>query len=176
MSSFFKIWNIAVYILSAVMLVLALLLVGVRIVGLKPFAVMSDSMEPQYMTGSLLYVKNVKPDEVQPGDVITFYINTELETATHRVTAVDEENRCFYTKGDANETSDIGTVNFGNLIGIPLFSIPLLGYVSCALAEPAGVAAVVIIAVLIIVLAFVPELIWRDRRRPMSRSERRKFK
>ena len=56
-----KIWNVISSILVAVVVLLALLLVGARIVGLQVFTVLSGSMEPTYHTGSLIYVKKVDP-------------------------------------------------------------------------------------------------------------------
>lgn len=52
-----KIWNVISTILVALVVLLALLLVGARVVGLQVFTVLSGSMEPTYHTGSLIYVK-----------------------------------------------------------------------------------------------------------------------
>lgn len=56
-----KIWNVISSILVALVVLLALLLVGARVVGLQVFTVLSGSMEPTYHTGSLIYVKKVDP-------------------------------------------------------------------------------------------------------------------
>ena len=56
-----KIWNVISTILVALVVLLALLLVGARVVGLQVFTVLSGSMEPTYHTGSLIYVKKVDP-------------------------------------------------------------------------------------------------------------------
>ena len=47
-----KIWNVVSSILVALVVLLALLLVGARVVGLQVFVVLSGSMEPTYRTGS----------------------------------------------------------------------------------------------------------------------------
>lgn len=52
-----KIWNILTTVLVGLVVLLALLLVGARVVGLQVFSVLSGSMEPTYHTGSLIYVK-----------------------------------------------------------------------------------------------------------------------
>ena len=44
-------------VVVALAVILALLLVGVRLVGLRPMCVLSGSMEPTYHTGSLIYVR-----------------------------------------------------------------------------------------------------------------------
>ena len=82
---------------AAVVLVviLALLLVGVRLVGLRPMCVLSGSMEPTYHTGSLIYVKPCAPEDVQVGDAITFVLNEDLDVVTHRVISIDAENPLY---------------------------------------------------------------------------------
>ena len=69
------IWNIITTVLVALVVVLAVLLVGVRVVGLTPYVVLSGSMEPTYHTGSLIYVKKVDPSPIEPGTPITFMMS-----------------------------------------------------------------------------------------------------
>ena len=92
-------------IVTGVVLVLAALMlvafVGVRLFGLAPYAVLSGSMEPEYPTGSLIYVRDVDPADVAVGDAITF----ELESGTlvtHEVYEIDSDARAFRTQGIAN--------------------------------------------------------------------------
>ena len=103
-----KVWNAVTTVLVILVAVLALLLVGVRLVGLRPMCVLSGSMEPTYHTGSLIYVKPCAPEDVQVGDPITFVLNEDLDVVTHRVVSIDAENQHFYTKGDANDAPDGG--------------------------------------------------------------------
>lgn len=152
-----KIWDIISTIVVILVVVIAMLLVGVRIFGLRPFTVLSGSMEPTYHTGSLIYVKEVDPSEVQIGDPITFVLNEDLVVATHRVVEIDEENQYFYTKGDANDAVDGSPVHFNNLIGVPVFTIPGLGYVANYIQNPPGMyIAIALVAILLIfvVLSF----------------------
>ena len=88
-----KIWNAVSTVLVALVVILALLLVGARLVGLQVFTVLSGSMEPTYHTGSLIYVKKVDPLTVRAGEVITFMLDEDT-IATHRVVEVvpDEED------------------------------------------------------------------------------------
>lgn len=139
---------------AAVVLVviLALLLVGVRLVGLRPMCVLSGSMEPTYHTGSLIYVKPCAPEDVQVGDAITFVLNEDLDVVTHRVISIDAENEHFYTQGDANDAPDGAPVYFKNLIGRPVFTIPYLGYVSHWVSNPPGMYLAIAL-VLVVALA-----------------------
>ena len=95
-------WNILTTVLAVVVVGLAVLLVGVRLVGLTPYVVLSGSMEPTYPTGALIYVKDVKPQDVKVGDPITFVLNEELTVATHRVIEVNTADGWFRT-GDLGE-------------------------------------------------------------------------
>ena len=111
-----KIWNVISTILVALVVLLALLLVGARVVGLQVFTVLSGSMEPTYHTGSLIYVKKVEPYTIEEGQPITFMLN-ENTIATHRVVGIvpDEEDPTvirFRTKGDANDAEDGGLVHY----------------------------------------------------------------
>ena len=127
-----KFWNIFSTVLVALVVALAIALVGVRLVGLKPFAVLSGSMEPTYHVDSLIYVKSVDYKQLQPGDPITFMISQDT-VVTHRITEVlvDEEDPDtirYFTKGDANDTPDGSSVHYKNVIGKPVFSIPYLPF------------------------------------------------
>ena len=62
-----KVWNVISTIIVAIVVILALLLVGARVVGLQVFTVLSGSMEPTYHTGSLIYVKKVDPYTIESG-------------------------------------------------------------------------------------------------------------
>ena len=156
---FRKIWNVVYSVVVAVVVLLAVAFVGVRVVGLQPFTVLSGSMEPTYHTGSLIYVKSVEPQDVHVGDPITFVLNEDLVVATHRVIEIDAENERFYTKGDANESADGSPVHFNNLIGVPVFTIPLLGYVANFVTNPPGMYIALAGVAVLLLLTFVPDLI-----------------
>ena len=86
------------------------------------YTVISGSMEPAIPTGSLVYIKEMEPKDVQVDDVIAFYGTKDAASIiTHRVV----ENRVlmgeFITKGDANATKDaelefvFASYGFGNV-------------------------------------------------------------
>ena len=161
-----KIWNVASSILVALVVLLALLLVGARVVGLQVFVVLSGSMEPTYHTGSLIYVKQVDPYAIQEGQPITFMMN-ETTVATHRVVGIvpDEEDPTvirFRTKGDANDTEDGGLVHYKNVIGRPVFSIPYLGYVADYIQHPPGRYVALSAGAVLLLLVFLPDVFSED--------------
>lgn len=152
-----KIWNVVTWFLVLVVLVGAVLMVGVRVVGLTPYAVLSGSMEPTYQVGSLIYVKEAEPSEIKVGDPITFVMNKDLVVATHRVIGIDTENQQFFTKGDANESPDAGGVYFPNLIGKPLFTIPYLGFFSHWITNPPGMYIGIAGGIILMILVLLPD-------------------
>ena len=154
-----KIWDAVTTGLVALVVLLAVFLMGSRLLGMQVFNVISGSMEPTYSIGDLLYVKDVDPDSVKVGDPITFVLNEDLVVATHRVVAVDYENREFTTKGDANENEDAAPVHFNNLVGIPVFSIPLLGYVSGYIQSPPGMYVAITFGVVLLAMVFLPDML-----------------
>ena len=161
-----KIWNVVSSILVALVVLLALLLVGARVVGLQVFVVLSGSMEPTYHTGSLIYVKKVDPYTIQEGQPITFMMN-ETTVATHRVVGIvpDEEDPTvirFRTKGDANDAEDGGLVHYKNVIGRPVFSIPYLGYVADYIQHPPGRYVAISAGAVLLLLVFLPDVFSED--------------
>ena len=154
-----KIWDAVTTVLVVLVVIFAVFLMGSRMLGLQVFNVISGSMEPTYSVGDLLYVKTVDPDSVKVGDPITFVLNEDLVVATHRVVAVDGENRRFTTKGDANEHEDAAPVHFNNLIGVPVFAIPLLGYVSAYIQSPPGMYVAIAFGVLLLAAVFLPDVL-----------------
>ncbi len=151
-----KVWNAVSIVLISVIALLAILLAGVRLVGLKPYAVLSGSMSPAYPVGALIYVETVQPQEVKAGDAITFYMSDGSTVATHRVVKIDTQSQCFYTKGDANENADASPVYFAQLIGSPVFAMPVLGYISVFIATPFGLCITGIVVLAVILLSFLP--------------------
>lgn len=145
------------WLMVAAIVVLAILLAGVRLVGLRPFVVLSGSMEPAYHVGALIYVKGCQPEDVQVGDAITFVLDENLTVATHRVVRIDAENQHFYTKGDANNAEDGAPVYFKNLIGRPVFTIPRLGYLSNWLTNPPGMYIAIAAGAVFLILLFLPD-------------------
>lgn len=158
-----KIWNVVSTVLVALMVLCAVFLLGSRMIGYECYNVISPSMTPVYDVGDLIYVKEVDPYTIQPGDVITFIVNEDLVIGTHRVVRVDTEKKCFYTKGDANEIEDAEPVHFNNVIGVPQFSIPKLGYVSDFVQNPPGMYITVAVGIVLIFLVFLPDLIGKKK-------------
>ena len=165
--SFSKIWSVVSTVLVGAVVVLAVLLLGGRLLGWQVFTVVSGSMEPVYHVGDLLYVRPTDPADLQPGDVITFVMNEQLVVGTHRIVEVEDtgERLYFYTKGDANAAMDAAPVAQENVLGTPVFSIPLLGYVAAFVQQPPGSYVAVAVGAVLLVLVLLPDLPGSKKRR-----------
>lgn len=168
-----KIWDVTSSVLVGVVVVFAVLLIGVRLFGIQVYSVISGSMEPEYPVGALIYVKEVKPSEVEVGDVITFVLSNETP-ATHRVIAIDKDAQLFYTQGDANYQINEETgekvymedppVHFNNLIGKPVFKIPVLGYIAYYIQHPPGMYIAIAAGAILLILVFLPDLFKSEKK------------
>lgn len=158
-----KIWNIISTTLVVLMVLCAVFLMGSRLMGYECYTVISGSMEPKYMVGDLIYVKEVDVNSIKAGDDITFILNEDLVVATHQVVRVDAENQRLYTKGLANEIEDQDPVHFNNVIGVPQFSIPKLGYVSDFVQNPPGMYITIGVGIVLILLVFLPDMLGKKK-------------
>ena len=151
-----KYWDIGSTVIVTLTVIAAVLLMGARLVGLQVFTILSGSMEPNYSKGDLIYVQKVDVNSIQENDVITFVLNEDLVVATHRVVRIDAAKQHFYTKGDANAIEDGDPVHFKNVLGTPVFRIPLLGYVSNYIQNPPGMYVTIGVGALLLILVFMP--------------------
>ncbi len=161
-----KIWDVFTSILVAIVVIMAILLVGVRVIGLNVYTVLSGSMEPTYHTGSLIYVKKVDYTKLEAQDVITFMLDEDT-IATHRIVEVvpDETDPSvirYRTKGDANDAVDGSLVHYKNVIGSPVFSIPKLGYLANYIQKPPGMYVAISAGAILMMLVFIPDLFAKE--------------
>lgn len=161
-----KIWNGINGILIGLVILLAIALVGVRLIGIDVYVVLSGSMEPAYKTGSVIYVKETDTSKLQSGDVITFYLNGNT-IATHRIVEVLQENGeiAFRTKGDANDVEDGSAVPASQVIGTPVFTIPYLGYLVTYMQSTSGRYATAAVGALLLLLFFLPDMIFGSEKK-----------
>ena len=133
----------------AVFLALALAGILAPAFGWRMDVVQSGSMSPTIGVGDLVITSPCDPKDIQAGDTICFRSGGTL--VCHRVTAVDEGNQTFSTKGDANEDPDPVPVAYGDVVGRMAANVPLLGYVVSFLRTPFGWALMILLAILILV-------------------------
>ena len=140
-----------------------------RVFGYEIYTVISGSMEPAIPTGSLVYIQEMEPEDVEADDVIAFYgAKDSASIITHRVV----ENRVlmgeFITKGDANQTEDMNPASYENFIGKVVKSYPEIGEIAQILTGPEGkviAGGVIAAAVVLQILASMFERRYEKRRK-----------
>ncbi len=157
-----KLMRLSTSFLVLVAMLVAFLMGGARLFGVEVYAVLSGSMEPEYPTGSLIYVKDVPLEELGVNDVITFRMGGNT-TATHRIVEIvpDESNPervRFRTKGDANDIVDATLVEYESVIGTPIFSVPYLGYLAVFIQTPPGLYITIAVSIVLILLVTLLDL------------------
>lgn len=128
-------------ILEIIFLLFMLFLCGVIIVsgtgkvpyvfGYRVLKVISSSMQPTIEDGTCVVIRQVDPEEIQVGDIITFvadapdikgYLNT------HRVSRIIQDaekgETLFITKGDAYEEEDDYPVEASQIVGRYVQTLP----------------------------------------------------
>lgn len=123
--------------------------------GVKPMTVLGGSMEPAIHVGSLALIGRTDTSRISAGEVVTFSTPPGVKTGslepgtitTHRVVRIETgaEGRVFETKGDANEDPDRWLVPQEAIVGQPVLTIPLLGYLARWASSRAGFILLIVI-------------------------------
>lgn len=90
--------------------------------GHLPLIVLTDSMYPVIESGDLIICRNTDPEQVEQGDVISFFdpAGNGTTVVTHRVIEVTEKDGqlAWRTKGDNNNTEDRLLVTADKLVAV----------------------------------------------------------
>lgn len=156
---FKKILKVISDVLLALVLIVAFLFYGMRILGFTPYTVLSGSMERVYPTGSIIYVRDVEPETLDINDVITFKMKNGV-VATHRIVGFVEDEKniniiYFQTKGDENKVVDGNLVKYEDVIGKPIFHIPYLGFLANFIAQPTGKIIAILIGIVLVLIEMI---------------------
>lgn len=145
-------WSAVVCVITAGLLVLTIALVGIRIVGLTPYAVQMLSAAPDYRSGDLLYVRRSKLADIQVGDTVAYVTAGDLTVEIRRVLSVDDGKKQVAVENAV-------AVAEGRILGVVVICVPWLGDVSVWLTgSTAKYAAATLLAVLL--LAVFAECGW----------------
>lgn len=133
--------------------------------GFGAFIVQSGSMEPEIMTGGVIFTAATTAEEIHVGDTIT-YEDGDLYT-THEVIdkGTSENQTTFKTKGIANEAADPGRINAEEVVGKKLFSIPYLGYIITLIGSDIGKIALILVPASLLIGIEFKQLIEEIRNR-----------
>ncbi len=136
-----------------------------RFMGYEIYNVVSGSMEPEIPVGSVIYVEEAVPEEVQEGDVIAFWSNDSV--VAHRVVKNKMVEGAFVTKGDANAEEDMNDIDYEALVGRVAAHYPMLGELMILYTSSVGKAYVVCFAACGAMFNILAGML-RERRRKRS--------
>ena len=125
--------------------------------GYKPLICASNSMSNIFEVGDLTITKEVEENELQKGDIITFW-NTEHDTViTHRIeeiTTNEEGKKVYVTKGDMNNEIDEEVVGYNQVEGEYIGHIKYIGNLILWIQKPTGLIVAFLIPVLICAIVY----------------------
>lgn len=140
-------------IILAVLVLMLLSLLLMRLAGVRPYVVMSGSMEPEIKTGSLCFVNTrAAYEDVREGDIIAF-LNGVGMPVTHRAVRITEVG--IETRGDNNDVTDGITTTEENYLGETVLSLPWAGYVCWIISGKVGKIGIALLVCLLCVTAVI---------------------
>jgi len=134
--------------------------------------VSSGSMVPTLNVGDLIVVRGVEPKLVSIGDIIVFHSPRDHDMLiVHRVVGINDQGGRLYfeTKGDNNPAKDSWFPHPGvpetHLVGVVIGKVAYLGYIILMLKEPLGMAAIIMLTVLVVVYEFIVPAVKKSRKK-----------
>ena len=123
--------------------------------GWFPLIVLTDSMYPEIQAGDLIVCRTVEAEDVEVGDVISFFdpAGNGVSVVTHRVVQITEQDGeiAWQTKGDANNVEDMDLVPAGNLVGVYRSRLPGAGSVAMFMQTTTGLIVCVLCPLILLV-------------------------
>ena len=130
--------------------------------GFRTFVIVSRSMEPKLKIGDVILVRQIPPENIKIGDVISYEGLTgdfAGKIITHKVVNIITENKkhIFYTKGDNNELMD-PAVYEEQLYGKKVYKAYILSFISKILRNTFGFIFLVATPLIILFIKEVQEI------------------
>lgn len=140
----------------------------ISIFGYKAYIITTDSMKPSINSGDVSIVRKTKEDKIETGDVITFKQGDKV--ITHRITNIEEKDgkKVYTTKGDNNNLEDDEKIEYSQIEGKNVLTIPKLGYIINALENQ-----VVFLFIVLILLIFLFLRIRKEEKKEHRREKRK---
>ena len=157
-----KIFNVIITIVLILLIVLVVFIFIMRATGSTPtifgfsiFRVQTDSMIPTLQVGDVILTKQVAPEEIQMGDIVTYECRSgalEGQTITHRVAQEPEERDGVYyfrTKGDKLGAAMDDEISYDQIKGRYVRTLPIVDKMYAFFLSPGGLIAFIAIIVVL---------------------------
>ena len=124
--------------------------------GIVPMIVLTDSMYPEIQSGDLILCHTENPEDVQVGDIISFFdpAGNGTSVVTHRVAEITKDengNLAWVTKGDANNTEDASIVPSDHLVGVYQHRFAKLGNIAMFMQTTQGLIICVVCPIILLI-------------------------
>ncbi|MCY6371368.1 signal peptidase I [Clostridium ganghwense] len=141
--------------------------------GYKGLTVLTGSMKPQIQPGDVVIAKDINPEEIKEGDIITYRLNAST-LVTHRVVEVINKDGQiqFKTKGDANNVEDAKLVTSQQLIGKNVYFISKGGSIAQFIRTPKGFVMIILIPVAVLIGSELVKTIKKEKEEKKKDNER----
>lgn len=125
---------------------------------LSSYVIVSGSMEPTILTGSLSFITPIKESsDLQKNSIIAFKSpNSPKDVVIHRIYSITNEE--IKTKGDNNDSVDNWLVYEPMVIGKYIFSIPYIGRLTMFIKTPLGFGLIIGVPALILMFMQVKKI------------------
>ena len=126
--------------------------------GFSMLMVKSESMEPAFNMGDIIFTgpaTGLLWKKVEPGTIITFQKGDAL--VSHRIVAINQD--LITTKGDAMEHNDPLPVEMSDVRGVYLFRLPYVGYLTHFIGTKSGWTLLIIVPAIILVSLITKDII-----------------
>ncbi len=126
--------SLSVTVLAALLALAAAVIVVPAAAGATPLTVLTSSMEPGLPPGTLIVTRDVAPEDIRIGDVVTYQLRSGDPTVvTHRIIAISKTaggEYSFTLQGDNNSEPDADPVREVQVQGRLWYSVPYIGWVN----------------------------------------------
>jgi len=130
---------------------------------IRMYDVYNQSMEPTIKKHSLILVKQVYPETIKDGDIITFTA-ADGSLTTSRVIETDRLTGVLVTRSDAAAEEDVMNVPFERVLGRMVYQIPLIGAIFGFMSTSDNHMLVIALIAILVIFSLILEVIKRMKR------------
>ena len=138
----------------------------INVFQLQHYVVKTGSMEPVINVDDVIIIINIKPEKLQPGDIMSFYLEKNAGTeiiVTHYFydRVVDDDGKVIYrSKSNMSTGPDDWEIEEKNIIGKYIARIPEVGRIIRFIKHPIGL---VMLTINIIVIYLIVNLLRKKK-------------
>lgn len=130
---------------------------------IRMYDVYNQSMEPTIKKHSLILVKQVYPETIKDGDIITFTA-ADGSLTTSRVIETDRLTGVLVTRSDAAAEEDVMNVPFERVLGRMVYQMPLIGAIFGFMSTSDNHMLVIALIAILVIFSLILEVIKRMKR------------